>query len=128
MLFGLYKDSSQRISLKTLNNEIIDKFCVILSLEMGLSENTINAYRSDLIDFMHWLGRSSTPIQSLDKKALEQFLTDGCDALRTSTVNRRVSAVKKFFSWLGLAPSLHVIRLTQMRKQPVCCMPGLSPH
>jgi integrase/recombinase XerD len=100
MLFGLYKDLSQRISLKTLSNEIIDKFCVILSLEMGLSENTINAYRSDLIDFRHWLRKSSTPVDSLDKKALEQFLRDGCDALRTSTVNRRVSAVKKFFSWL----------------------------
>ena len=48
-----------------LERVLIEKFCGVLSLESGLSRNTILAYRADVIDFNFWLKEKDVAISEV---------------------------------------------------------------
>jgi len=75
--------------------EQIDRFLNAVKLEEGLAANTIEAYRRDLTAFVAFLGGRKTDVVS--KKEIIGYLQALYEmGLNPSTVNRRLSAIKKF--------------------------------
>ena len=71
-----------------------------LSLESGLSRNTILAYRADVIDFNFWLKEKDVAISEVCESLISDYFVYVRKSLKTSTLNRKISAIKKFYLWM----------------------------
>tara|TARA_B100000212_G_scaffold233512_1_gene177543 strand:+ start:477 stop:1316 length:840 start_codon:yes stop_codon:yes gene_type:complete len=73
-----------------------------LYVEKGLSKNTIEAYSNDINDFLSWLNKRN--IQ--DYKEISELVVNEYvaylfnNALKSSTVNRKISSLKSFYLFL----------------------------
>jgi len=82
----------------------LQPFVSYLEAECGMADNTVSAYRSDLMKFFEWNqthGKAS--IKKIDVKTLSkylQFLTDR--GLAASSISRYLVAIKMFFRFLVL--------------------------
>ena len=83
-----------------LETVLIEKFCGVLSLESGLSRNTILAYRADVIDFNFWLKEKDVAIFEVYESLINDYFAYVKKSLKTSTLNRKISAIKKFYLWM----------------------------
>ncbi len=83
-----------------LEKVLIEKFCGVLSLESGLSRNTILAYRADVIDFNFWLKEKDVAISEVCESLINDYFLFVRKSLKTSTLNRKISAIKKFYLWM----------------------------
>ena len=84
-----------------LETVLIEKFCGVLSLEYGLSRNTILAYRADIIDFNFWLKEKDVAISEVCESLISDYFTCVRKSLKASTLNRKISAIKKFYLWMN---------------------------
>jgi integrase/recombinase XerD len=88
-------------------DEPIAEFLEVCAVERQLSENTIQAYRSDLCGFRAWLARSDVPVDistATLKSYLQVMVTER--HLAVATVRRRMACLRAFFrrlSALGFA-------------------------
>lgn len=79
-----------------------DSFLEMLGAERGLADNSLAAYRSDLIEITGFLkARGTTPEAAAqdDLRAYMQALNDA--GLKPSTTARRLSAMRQFFRYLA---------------------------
>ncbi len=83
-----------------METALIEKFCGVLSLESGLSRNTILAYRADVIDFNFWLKEKDVEISEVCESLISDYFTFVRKSLQASTLNRKISAIKKFYLWM----------------------------
>ena len=83
-----------------LEKVLIEKFCGVLSLESGLSRNTILAYRADIIDFNFWLKEKDVAISEVCESLISDYFVFVRKSLKTSTLNRKISAIKKLYLWM----------------------------
>ena len=83
-----------------LEKVLIEKFCGVLSLESGLSRNTILAYRADVIDFNFWLKEKDVAISEVCESLINDYFIFVRKSLKISTLNRKISAIKKFYLWM----------------------------
>ena len=88
---------SREYNLETV---LIEKFCGSLSLESGLSRNTILAYRADVIDFNFWLKEKDVAISEVCESLISDYFVYVKKSLKKSTLNRKISAIKKFYLWM----------------------------
>ncbi len=72
----------------------IDAFLADLRHRRGVSENTIDAYRSDLTTAAQVLTR---PLDGITTAQIETFLASRDE--KTSTNNRRIASLRRFFTW-----------------------------
>lgn len=76
-------------------------FLDMIAAEQGASANTIDAYRRDLADLSHFLGRRRKSIASADTEALRGYLADlDTRGFASSSVARRLSALRHLFRFL----------------------------
>ena len=77
---------------------IVDEFCDVLWLEDGLSKNTLDAYKRDLLLFAGWLHdqhrKTLYEVIDLDLNAYFAFRHAGSKA---SSSNRRLAVLKRFY-------------------------------
>lgn len=82
--------------------KLIDQFLDYLSVERGLSQNTIRAYRKDLEKFTAYLvSRSVRKIDDTTKHDITKyiyFLKDG--GLAPGSISRNLAAIKMFYKFL----------------------------
>ncbi|MFQ5933421.1 MAG: site-specific tyrosine recombinase XerD [Dehalococcoidia bacterium] len=85
----------------------IDTFLNHLTVERGLSSNTLFAYRNDLYQFLRFLREKSnhaTPIAAwpdVDQGIIAKYGMDLRDrTFKSSTIARKVAAIKSFFAFL----------------------------
>ena len=83
-------------------DQSLRSFFTFLYVEKGLSKNTIEAYRNDINDYLSWLNKRN--IQDY-KKISEQVVNEYVaylfnKALKSSTVNRKISSLKSFYLFL----------------------------
>ena len=80
-------------------NSYIDRFLRFLEAEKNASPHTIKNYRSDLIEFFRFLGKSS--LGDINYLAIRRFLAylKEKEFLR-STVSRKLACLKSFFKYL----------------------------
>tara|TARA_B100001123_G_C15208451_1_gene986241 strand:- start:137 stop:1027 length:891 start_codon:yes stop_codon:yes gene_type:complete len=84
-----------------LEENIIEEYCDTLWMERGLSQNTLDSYRSDLKKLNLWLNKSSKSLLKCDRGDLNMFLSHKMDeGSSASSVIRFLSVVKGFFTWL----------------------------
>jgi integrase/recombinase XerD len=81
---------------------LLEQFLDYLSLERGLSDNTRNAYGSDLAAFVGFLTQQGIrSVNGVRRKHVIDFLLDGKSrGLSSSSLARRLVAVKVFFRYL----------------------------
>jgi len=81
--------------------ELPDLFLTYLSVEKGLSRNTVSAYATDLKKYLQFLKKSSRDAQTAQKEDVIDFL----ELLRNGTyavptVCRYISSIKAFYTFL----------------------------
>jgi integrase/recombinase XerD len=97
--------------------DLIETFCQALWLEDGLSPNTQQAYRRDLRHLQRWATTAQEPsalkaataksIDALTPADLLAYLAQTFAVQRPSTMNRRLSCLRRFYAWLvrqGMRP------------------------
>ena len=76
---------------------VIDEFCDALWLEDGLSKNTLDAYKRDLLLFAAWLAqRQKNLYEAVDIDLSAYFAFRHADT-KASTANRRLAVLKRFY-------------------------------
>ncbi len=90
---------------------IVEEFCDALWLEDGLSQNTLDAYRRDLLLFAAWLheqqGKTLYEVTDIDLNAYFAFRHATSKA---SSSNRRLAVLKRFYQ--------HALRLHRISADP----------
>lgn len=79
----------------------LEAFLEMLLTERGAAENTLSAYRRDLIDFTDFIARRGVSVKTAapaDIQAYLKFLDDL--GLKATTQARRLSALRQLFSYL----------------------------
>ena len=86
-----------KAALDAPGDGLIDAFADALWLEEGLSPNTLQAYRRDLLQLHGFLpGQALVACTELQ---LQQFFAARHEATKASTANRRLTVFKRFFRW-----------------------------
>lgn len=79
----------------------IESFLEMLAAERGASQNTLQAYRRDILDFAAFASRRRLSMGNIDSGQLRSYLKTLSDrGLAASTVARRLSALRHFFRFL----------------------------
>ena len=96
--------------------EPVERFLNFLTVEKGLSLNTLGSYRSDIQKFRDFLDKLDKDITGFNKKDLIEYITHlrdtGC---QTSTISRSISALRglcKFMLMEGIIDEDPVENLT----------------
>ncbi len=91
--------TSGNINLQQQARSTIDTFLDTLWMERGLSENTLQAYRSDLYAFARWLANKPRAISTVQPADILAYLsTQGTRSARTSA--RRLSSLRRLYEYL----------------------------
>jgi integrase/recombinase XerD len=91
--------SPGRVAVERL---ILD-FIAYMELERGLSANTLEAYRSDLLQFAQFLERRGLTVAGATHGDLAAFLaelTDGPEPAAAATLSRKVACLRSFHRYL----------------------------
>jgi integrase/recombinase XerD len=89
----------------TFEDLVLD-FVAYLELERGLSRNTLDAYRSDLLQFGAWLARHGKDALSVEHADLAAFVgelasgAEGRPPAASTTVQRKVACLRSFYRHL----------------------------
>ncbi len=77
---------------------IVEQFCDALWLEDGLSKNTLDAYRRDLLLFADWLqGHRSKSLYEAGESDLNAYFAFRHADSKASSSNRRLTVLKRFY-------------------------------
>jgi integrase/recombinase XerD len=81
--------------------DFLKKYHVYLQVERGLSSNSLNGYARDLRQLEAFARREGTPIQSLGRQNLIDWIrSQSREGAAPSSIGRRLSAVKGFYNFL----------------------------
>lgn len=87
-------------------NGLLESFIRHLSDERNYSEHTVKAYRGDLENFRDFLLKEEKKIEDVDVATINAYVSTLYGKNSPSSVERKVSAIRSFFSYLvrkGLA-------------------------
>ncbi len=81
---------------------MIDSFLDMLWLEHGLSENTLNSYRHDLVTFKQWLEVNGIcDFRSVAEGDVLRYLSDRMQqGIKANSSSRSLSCLRRFFRYL----------------------------
>jgi integrase/recombinase XerD len=83
------------------DRQILDAFIDNIWIEKGLSQNTLDSYRSDLEQFSSWLKKNNLTYIKTSKKEILSYLSFLFQkGLGSKTVARKLSSLKSFFRYL----------------------------
>ncbi|MBU0570853.1 MAG: site-specific tyrosine recombinase XerD [Candidatus Omnitrophica bacterium] len=81
--------------------ELLDQFIYFMEVERGVSGNTIQSYRRDLVKFAGYINRVHKDISAVDREVILDFLMLLKDSgLATTTVARNLAVLKTFWKFL----------------------------
>ena len=110
--------------LDATSQAAVDGFVETLWLEDGLADNSLQAYRRDLTQYLRWL-QQAYPGVGLDQSQeqhLQGYLAHRMDLRSKATsANRSLSVLRRYFQWALREARIHVdpvVRL-QPAKQPL---------
>lgn len=90
----------KEIQLPAAHLALLDGFCTSLLVEKGLSENTLNAYTTDLRSFFMFVLDWGKPLDQLSEEDLVMYqATLRGQGLNSRSLARHLSALRGFFSW-----------------------------
>ena len=101
---------------------IADEFCDALWLEDGLSRNTLDAYKRDLLLFADWLAASQgKTLYDASATDLNAYFAFRHTTSKASSSNRRLAVLKRFYQHALRNHSISVdpcIKLRSARQPP----------
>ena len=78
----------------------VDRFCDHLWLSDGLSPATLASYRQDMARFFKWCVTRKLVAADVTRSDIEAYLAaQFAELARASSVNRRLSTLKRFYGW-----------------------------
>ena len=81
--------------------ELVDRFLDAIWMERGLSQNTLGAYRADLMTLGRVLATSGTPIHEASKSDLLDFIADRVEAgAKPRSTARQLSSFRRFYGYI----------------------------
>ncbi len=81
--------------------QLLDRFLDAIWAERGLSENTLEAYRRDLMKLMDWLAKKGETLISAGREDLLHLLAEEVAAGRSPrSLSRYLSGYRQFYRWL----------------------------
>jgi len=89
--------------------QIIDRVLDALWMERGISDNTLSAYRSDVLKFAEWLALRGIHLLHAHDADLRLYLA-GLDNRSVRTLSRRLSSLRQFYG--------HLVREGHMQHDP----------
>src|SRR5437868_3633421 len=95
-----------RPELGAPNARLIETFLDMMSAERGASENTLAAYRRDLVDFTGALARTGADLRAAQPADVKRYIASLAGMAR-STQARRLSTLRQFFGFVyaeGIRP------------------------
>lgn len=83
--------------------QYLSEYLEFIEVEKGLSENTINAYRSDLSEFLDYCANQGIMgVEYITRTHLNSFIINlRHDNLNPRSVVRKIASLRGFFKWLG---------------------------
>ena len=82
-------------------DHLIDSFLDSLYIEKGLSNNTVSSYKNDIKSFFLWLDENSFNPLNINASDANNYVSKLFgDGLKSSSVNRKISAIKSFYIFL----------------------------
>ncbi|MBU0759375.1 MAG: site-specific tyrosine recombinase XerD [Candidatus Omnitrophica bacterium] len=83
-------------------DQLIDEFLNYLSVERGLSNNTIISYKRDLRKFFNYLKAARvSSIEKVSRQTISSFMLDEKDkGLSANSISRELACLKSFFKFL----------------------------
>jgi integrase/recombinase XerD len=93
--------SDRRAQISAQDRALIDCFLDMMSAERGASQNTLAAYRRDIMEFAASSARSRTSLKEATRTHVRSFLEALAAAnLKTSSQARKLSALRRFYGFL----------------------------
>lgn len=78
----------------------LQRFLQHLTLDRGLSKNTVQAYSRDVLGYLHWLERRGVgEFETVDRVTVQDFVAD-LTGLKVTTVSRKISCLRNFHGFL----------------------------
>ncbi len=97
-------------SIPSTSQEAIERFCDACWLEDGLAQNSLSAYRRDLLLLAQWLYKESgTDLYGVTEKDLTAYIAHR-RADKATTANRRLTVFKRFYR--------HALRMNLVKCDP----------
>ncbi len=97
-------------SIPSTSQEAIERFCDACWLEDGLAQNSLSAYRRDLLLLAQWLYKESgTDLFGVTEKDLTAYIAHR-RADKATTANRRLTVFKRFYR--------HALRMNLVNSDP----------
>ncbi len=83
------------------SKELIDRFLDAIWMERGLSQNTLGAYRADLMTLGRGLSESNKTIDAADKADLLEFIAKRVESgAKPRSTARQLSSFRRFFRYI----------------------------
>ena len=83
-----------------MNNAIVDKFSAYLLTEKRVSENTFDAYKRDIQQFVDYLNKKKIKLEQVTLPTLKQFLQWlKSEQLKARSMSRKISSLKTFYKY-----------------------------
>lgn len=102
------------MTAKASNISLVESFLDAIWLEQGLSENTLAAYRTDLVKFCDYIGELS--LLSVAQDTVQNYLAVRLDNnFKPRSTARMLSALKRFYLYLVAQKQLDVSPLTHIQ-------------
>lgn len=80
--------------------QILQDYLLMLSVEKGLSDNTIQGYRVDLEQFGAWLKKEGESLKNIDQLTIHRYNTDLGRRYKPRSIARKITALKGFIDYL----------------------------
>jgi integrase/recombinase XerD len=102
---ALEKQAGRENAVEARFEALVLDFLAHLEFERGLARNTLDAYRTDLLQFGAFLGRRGRGATEADRADVADFLADlatgdGQPACSPATINRKTACLRSFFRHL----------------------------
>ena len=86
--------------MSALDTTEVDRFCDHLWLSDGLATATLASYRQDMTRFFAWCHVQKLQVTDVVRSDIERYLAGQfAERARASSVNRRLSTLKRFYRW-----------------------------
>lgn len=80
--------------------EILQDYLLMLDVEKGLSQNTIDGYQVDLRQFGSWLKEKGEDLSVIDQLTLHRYNTHLGKSYKPASIARKITALKGFLDYL----------------------------
>ncbi|TNF61670.1 MAG: site-specific tyrosine recombinase XerD [Burkholderiales bacterium] len=104
--------------------DAVNAFIDALWLEEGLSRNTLDAYRRDLVQLGDWLQGRGVALDAAGEADLNAYFAARHTATRATTANRRLTVFRRYFRWalreqrISADPTLRLLAARQPLRVP----------